>query len=279
MTPDFVPRFGFVPDTTTAHALRSTLSTVGLQRRFLRKGLPGILSQDDEDCVSNSAAKAMSNRYFWQGSTSESLISRRWLHRAGHRAKGITNPHTGMQPSGTIAGVTAEGWCLESHFPYAPTTTVETDPPLEADRFAYDQRKAGALVAFQLFEDVPSLMAAHEAMYGTTISIAVDAAFLRAPSNPSFVWEYQGPTVGYHQVQTLGHDLDLGHAGAVRIENSWTDSWGDGGELWVGMQTLNDADLTMGMAAWEMIPSTSEAFLSPAQARLVARLRFHGVIP
>ena len=98
--------------------------------------------------------------------------------------------------------------------------------------------------------DVASIRAELEIGRPVAIAFRVWGAFLRAESEPLPAPSVSDLLPTRHAVVVVGHDY---HQSAVLVRNSWGDSWGQAGYLWVSDQIL---DLVMD--AWVIDEVNSE---------------------
>lgn len=113
-------------------------------------------------------------------------------------------------------------------------------------------------------DDVNCWKALIQAGYPVVFAIYEYDSFPRSASNPGdgYVAKLPDPChgdqkLGGHVVMAVGWDDKKGNGGAFRVQNSWGDSWADGGFYWMEYAWLRDTTAVQN-DAWVLIDSQDQ---------------------
>ncbi|MGH8032752.1 MAG: C1 family peptidase [Luteimonas sp.] len=132
--------------------------------------------------------------------------------------------YSGSSCRGAIKGWHRHGVCSEAAWPYVPGAQLE--PYTDARARDAQRHPLGAYLRVN-HKDLVAMHAAFAEVGVLYASSAVHAGWEAVTANGRIAWTQQ-PVIGYHAYAIVGYDRD-----GFWIQNSWGDTWGDGGHGWV----------------------------------------------
>lgn len=249
-------RFGYIPD-RRHHA---GFPVVGAARPLSTQTLPdvvntieplarasGIYDQGAAPfCVSNALAAAIRDCEQLAGNAVPIDPSRLWIMYLAHALEDDTAGFDGAIIADAVEAVQKLGIPPETIWPYSDQNPgpFSVIPSQEAYRQASDQIKPLETARIvtegdQRVDDLMRMLAfggrngkGVPVVFGTNVSNAYAANQL----GPGFVADVppDNDIDGGHAQKYIGYKRDPGAEGGVlfRVQNSWTDQWGDGGMCW-----------------------------------------------
>jgi C1A family cysteine protease len=199
----------------------------------LRPLCPPVLDQGSiGSCVANALCEAM--EFLERRVSSAKMFSRLYLYYWARVLNGcLPNVDAGLVIPFAVDVLNQRGVPYEESWPYDdPANRFRLRPPIEADVEAGKHRALLTFSCPNLFTIRASLSQGFPVVFGMDLPLSFGDAgstgILTSLGEEGFGGGHSMLIIGYDDAKVCGK-----HTGALLVRNSWSERWGDQGNVWV----------------------------------------------